>query len=64
MPNMNGEEVLPELRKLRPEVKVAMSSGYSESETMLLIKGQRVSGFIQKPYTAAGLAEKVKVWLG
>ncbi len=60
MPNMNGEEVLPELRKLRPEVKVVMSSGYSESETMLLIKGQRVSGFIQKPYTAAGLAEKVR----
>ncbi len=64
MPNMNGEEVLPELRKLRPEVKVVMSSGYSESETMLLIKGQRVSGFIQKPYTAAGLAEKVKRCLG
>ena len=64
MPNMNGEEVLPELRKLRPEIKVVMSSGYSESETMLLMKGQRVSGFIQKPYTAPGLAEKVKACLG
>ena len=64
MPNMNGEEVLPELRKLRAEVKVMMSSGYSESETMGLVKGQRVSGFIQKPYTAAGLAERVKACLG
>ena len=64
MPGMNGEEALPELRKLRPEIKVVMSSGYSESETMLLMKGQHVSGFIQKPYTAAGLAEKVKACLG
>jgi signal transduction histidine kinase len=64
MPNMNGEEVLPELRKLRAEVRVVVSSGYSESETMVLFKGQRVSGFIQKPYTAAALADKVKVCLG
>jgi PAS domain S-box-containing protein len=64
MPNMNGEEALPEIRKLRPGVKVVVSSGYSESETMVLFKGQRVSGFIQKPYTAAALAEKVKVCLG
>jgi hypothetical protein len=26
-----------------------MSSGYSEAETMVLFKGQRVEGFIQKP---------------
>ena len=63
MPGMNGEEVLPELRKLRPQIKVVMSSGYSESETMLLMKGQPVSGFIQKPYSASGLAEKVKACL-
>jgi PAS domain S-box-containing protein len=61
MPNMGGEEVLPELRKIRPEVKVVVSSGYSEAETMTLFQGQRVSGFIQKPYTFKGLAEKVKV---
>ncbi|HEY1184948.1 MAG TPA: PAS domain S-box protein [Bryobacteraceae bacterium] len=64
MPRMSGEEALPELRKIRPEVKVLVSSGYSESETMTTFKGQRVSGFIQKPYTGAGLAEKVKLCLG
>ena len=41
-----------------------VSSGYSEAEAMTLFKGQRVSGFIQKPYTSTGLAEKVKVCLG
>jgi PAS domain S-box-containing protein len=64
MPRMSGEEALAELRKIRPEVKVLVSSGYSESETMTMFKGQRVSGFIQKPYTGAGLAEKVKICLG
>jgi signal transduction histidine kinase/CheY-like chemotaxis protein len=64
MPDMSGEETLPELRKIRPEVKVVVSSGYNEAETMMLFKGQRVSGFIQKPYTSKGLAEKVKACLG
>lgn len=64
MPHMSGEEALPELRKIRPEVRVVVSSGYSESEAMTLFKGQRVFGFIQKPYTAQAIAEKVKISLG
>jgi CheY-like chemotaxis protein len=44
MPGMNGD--LPELRKFRPEVKVMVSSGYSETETMALFQGQPVYGFI------------------
>ena len=31
MPKMNGEEALPELNKIRPGVKVVVSSGYSEA---------------------------------
>jgi signal transduction histidine kinase len=64
MPGMSGEEALPELRKIRPQVKVVVSSGYSEAETMTLFKGQQVSGFIQKPYTSQGIAEKAKVCIG
>ena len=64
MPMMSGEEALPELRKIRPQVKVVVSSGYSETESMALFKGQQVSGFIQKPYTSRGIAEKVKVCIG
>jgi CheY-like chemotaxis protein len=64
MPQMGGEEALLELRKIRPGVKVMVSSGYSEAETMTLFQGQRVSGFIQKPYTVKDLAEKVKICIG
>ena len=60
MPGMSGQETLPELRKLRPAIKVLISSGYNEAETMVLFRGHPVSGFIQKPYTALRLAERVK----
>jgi two-component system cell cycle sensor histidine kinase/response regulator CckA len=60
MPGMSGEETLPMLRQVRPQVKVLVSSGFSEAEAMSLFKGQSVSGFIQKPYTSAALAEKVR----
>jgi two-component system, cell cycle sensor histidine kinase and response regulator CckA len=60
MPGMNGQEVLPELRKIQPDIKVMVSSGYSETETMALFAGQKVCGFIQKPYTSARLIDRVK----
>ncbi|HVX66698.1 MAG TPA: ATP-binding protein [Bryobacteraceae bacterium] len=63
MPGLGGEEVLPQLRRIRPSVKVIVSSGYSEPESMALFRGQRVSGFIQKPYTSSRLAQRVKAAL-
>jgi PAS domain S-box-containing protein len=63
MPGMSGQETLPELRKVRPGVKVLVSSGYSETEAMTMFEGQTVSGFIQKPYTAARIADTVKLVL-
>jgi PAS domain S-box-containing protein len=64
MPGMSGEEALVELRKLRSAVKVVISSGYSEAETMRFFEAHRVSGFIQKPYTVTRLAEQIKSTLG
>jgi two-component system, cell cycle sensor histidine kinase and response regulator CckA len=64
MPGMSGEELLPELRRIRPSLKVVVSSGYSEFETMALFEGQQVSGFVQKPYTSGGLTAIVRSMLG
>jgi PAS domain S-box-containing protein len=58
MPLMNGEEVLPLLREIRPDIKVIVCSGYTEVEAM-----QRFSdleAFIQKPYSSVHLAEKIR----
>ena len=60
MPGKSGNEVLPELRQVRPGVRVIVSSGYDEGQTMAMFQGQAVAGFIQKPYTAAALVEKVR----
>jgi len=60
MPGMSGGETLTELKRIRPDVKVIVSSGYSEHEAMKSFTASQVSGFIQKPYSSARLAEKVK----
>jgi signal transduction histidine kinase/CheY-like chemotaxis protein len=60
MPKMGGEAVFRELKKLRPDVKVLLSSGYSpdgyEGIDTLIREG--VGGFISKPFSrkAIGLA--------
>ena len=61
MPGMSGEETLPHLRSLKPDVAVLVSSGYSEAETLRMFQGSRISGFIQKPYTVQQLAKKIKL---
>jgi PAS domain S-box-containing protein len=60
MPVMNGEETLRRLQMLNPDVKVLLSSGYNEVEAVQRFAGKGLAGFIQKPYTAAALAEKVR----
>jgi DNA-binding NarL/FixJ family response regulator len=59
MPGLNGQQTLIELYKIDPDIEVLVSSGYGEEQTMRLFSGQRVSGFIQKPYTSAQLLDKV-----
>ena len=63
MPVLGGEEALRELRRVRPDVKIVLSSGFNEAEAIQRFAGERLSGFIQKPYSAGQLAEKVKAIL-
>ena len=60
MPTMNGEETLRELQAIRPSIPVLLSSGFNEVEAVRRFTGKGLAGFIQKPYTSAGLATKVK----
>ena len=59
MPHLNGTEVLPELRRLRPDVPVIFTSGYDEQETMSSVVGDSLTGFIQKPYRPSELIRKL-----
>jgi two-component system cell cycle sensor histidine kinase/response regulator CckA len=60
MPVMSGEEALRHMQLINPRVRVLLTSGYNEVEAVQRFSGKGLAGFIQKPYTAAALAEKVK----
>jgi CheY-like chemotaxis protein len=60
MPVMGGEEALEFIREIRPDIPVIASSGYSELTAKERFAGRSVSGFLQKPYSAQTLANRVK----
>ncbi len=60
MPNLNGEETYKELCKMHPDVKVILSSGYSEQEATKKFSDSGLCGFLQKPYKPSDLLRKVK----
>lgn len=64
MPEMGGEEAFVELRGLRSDVKVILSSGYDESEVTQRFAGEGTAGFIQKPYTIEKLQKALNSVLG
>ncbi|MBT3217982.1 MAG: PAS domain S-box protein [Proteobacteria bacterium] len=57
MPRMSGAETLVHLKKIRPDVRVVLSSGYTEQEVMETLNQNEVTGFIQKPYRRGTLLE-------
>jgi two-component system, cell cycle sensor histidine kinase and response regulator CckA len=60
MPVMSGEETLQRLKVIDPDVKVLLTTGYDEQEAVQRFASKGLAGFIQKPFTAAALARKVK----
>lgn len=61
MPDLDGEETFHELRRIDPNVRVVMSSGYTESEIIPRFAGQPLAGFLQKPYSTAALMDCLRV---
>jgi two-component system, cell cycle sensor histidine kinase and response regulator CckA len=64
MPHMGGEEAFRELRRLRSDARVILSSGYNEQEITQRFVGQGLAGFVQKPYSVAKLLETLSRVLG
>ena len=63
MPRLGGEEALRVLRQIRPEVRVVITSGYSESDIASRFAGQELDGFLQKPFRPADLVERIALVL-
>ncbi len=60
MPKMDGEQCYRELKRLDPNVKVIMSSGYNEYEVSQRFLGKGIAGFIQKPYKLSELMGAIR----
>ncbi len=61
MPHMDGEEAFREMRRIRNDVQVVLSSGYHEQEVTQRFTGKGLAGFIQKPYTMSALRDALQV---
>jgi len=60
MPRLDGTGCFTALRAINPEVKVIVSSGYSEQETSQRFEAGLLAGFIQKPYWPDALEAKMR----
>jgi CheY-like chemotaxis protein len=59
MPNMSGGDTYDRLKRIDPEVKVLLSSGYSIDGQAKDILKRGCHGFIQKPFNIKSLSRKV-----
>ncbi|MCS6897928.1 MAG: PAS domain S-box protein [Nitrospira sp.] len=60
MPQMSGPEVADKLTELRPEAKVLYMSGYPDHPVFKKGEVNPETNFLQKPFTPAVLAQKVR----
>ncbi len=60
MPHLDGEETFREMRRIKKDVCVILSSGYNEQDTTDRFAGKGLAGFIQKPYRPSDLINKIR----
>jgi two-component system cell cycle sensor histidine kinase/response regulator CckA len=60
MPRMSGEELAAELKAVRPEIRLAFMSGYSEFSRGDLGKGFPDAPVLQKPFSPVSLVKIVR----
>ncbi|MGB5750390.1 MAG: response regulator [Desulfobacterales bacterium] len=60
MPEMNGKDTYDALKKINPEVKVLLVSGYSLNKQIEELMEKGCNGFIQKPFDIKQLSHKLR----
>jgi PAS domain S-box-containing protein len=64
MPEMNGRDTYDALKKINPNVKVLLVSGYSLNKQIEELMDKGCNGFIQKPFDIIQLSQKLREVLG
>lgn len=60
MPDMGGGETYDRLKKINPQIKVLLSTGYSINGQASEIMDRGCNGFIQKPFNVKQLSRKIR----
>ena len=60
MPHMDGAQAFGELRRINPNVRVILASGYSQEDIAARFAGKHLAGVLQKPYPLSSLQELLK----
>ncbi len=60
MPHMDGESAFRELRRIKPDLKVIICSGYNEQEVTERFVGKGLTGFVAKPYQFGELRDVLR----
>jgi nitrogen-specific signal transduction histidine kinase/CheY-like chemotaxis protein len=60
MPDADGEAVLLEMQRLRPDVRVIIATGYSVGYAADRIRAHGVAGFVRKPYEPEEILDQVE----
>lgn len=63
MPRLSGLETFRELKKIRPDVRVLLISGYSEHHVIDQMRAEGVLGFVNKPFEIETLARDLAEYL-
>ncbi|MEM8933505.1 MAG: transporter substrate-binding domain-containing protein, partial [Acidobacteriota bacterium] len=64
MPRMDGAETYERLRRLRPDVRVVLASGYDERQAVGTLRGPQLASFLAKPFEPEALIEAVRAAAG
>lgn len=59
MPKMSGKEAFIQMKKINPNIKVLLSSGFKMDDRVEKVMDLGVCGFIQKPYTLEKLSKMI-----
>jgi len=60
MPGLGGENTFEALRTMNPDLKIILSSGYSLNGQATRIMERGCQAFIQKPFSARELSQKIR----
>lgn len=60
MPRMDGEATFHALKRIRPDIKVILSSGYNDEDVTRRFAGKGLAGFLQKPFQLSKLEKEFR----